>query len=58
MRQKHPNAYKAWSQDDDARLTGLFRTNAKVSTLVKEFGRQHGAINSRLIRLGLVEPDL
>ena len=57
MRQKHPNAYKAWSAEDDARLTELFRDNAKVSTLVKEFGRQRGAINSRLIRLGLVEPD-
>jgi hypothetical protein len=57
MRQKHPNAYKAWSADDDARLTELFRDNAKVSVLVKEFGRQRGAINSRLIRLGLIEPD-
>jgi ATP-dependent DNA helicase PIF1 len=58
MRQKHPNAYKPWSKDDDARLTELFRSEATVSTLVKKFGRQRGAINSRLIRLGLVEPDL
>ncbi len=58
MRQKHPNAYRVWSKEDDARLTELFRTNAKVSVLVKEFGRQRGAINSRLIRLGLIEPDL
>jgi len=57
MRQKHPNAYRAWSAEDDARLTGLFRASAAVSTLVKEFGRQRGAINARLIRLGLVEPE-
>ncbi len=57
MRQKHPNAYKPWSADDDARLTELFRGNATVSTLVTEFGRQKGAINARLVRLGLVEPD-
>ena len=58
MRQKHPNAYKPWSADDDARLTELFRDDKKVSVLVKEFGRQRGAIESRLVRLGLVEPDL
>jgi hypothetical protein len=58
MRQKHPNAYRPWSAEDDARLTDLFRSNTKVSELVKEFGRQRGAINSRLIRLGLVEPEL
>lgn len=58
MRQKHPNAYRPWSKEDDARLTELFRDNTSVSALVKEFGRQRGAINSRLIRLGLVEPDL
>ena len=58
MREKHPNAYRPWSKEDDARLTELFRNEATVLTLVKEFGRQRGAINSRLIRLGLVEPDL
>jgi hypothetical protein len=57
MREKHPNAYKPWTAEDDARLTELFRASAAVSTLVKEFGRQRGAINSRLVRLGLVEPD-
>jgi hypothetical protein len=58
MREKHPNAYRPWSKEDDARLTELFRNSAKVSTLTKEFGRQRGSINSRLIRLGLIEPDL
>jgi ATP-dependent DNA helicase PIF1 len=58
IRQKFPHAYKPWSAEDDARLTAAFHSEAKVSTLVKEFGRQRGAINSRLIRLGLVEPDL
>ncbi len=58
IRAKFPNAYRAWSKEDDARLTELFRNSAKVSVLVKEFGRQRGSINSRLIRLGLVEPDL
>lgn len=58
MREKHPNAYRPWSKEDDAQLTELFREQASVASLVKTFGRQRGAIHSRLIRLGLVEPDL
>jgi hypothetical protein len=57
MRQKYPNAYRPWSAEDDARLTEMFRADSTVSTLVKEFGRQRGAISSRLVRLGLVEPE-
>jgi len=58
VRQKHPNAYKPWSKEDDAKLTEMFRESATVPALVKAFGRQRGSINSRLIRLGLIEPDL
>ncbi|MSR70488.1 AAA family ATPase [Candidatus Kaiserbacteria bacterium] len=58
IREKHPNAYKPWSAEDDARLTELFRNSTKTSALIKEFGRHKGAIESRLMRLGLVEPDL
>lgn len=57
MRQKHPNAYRPWSKDDDAQLTEMFQNNASVALLIKTFGRQRGAINSRLIRLGLIEPE-
>ena len=58
LRQKHPNAYRPWSREEDDKLTAMFREGAKVSALVKEFGRQKGSINARLIRLGLVEPEL
>lgn len=58
LRDKHPNAYKPWSREDDDKLTAMFREGTKVSTLVKEFGRQKGSINSRLMRLALVEPEL
>lgn len=58
IRQKHPNAYRPWSREDDDKLTEMFNASAKVSDLVKQFGRQRGSINSRLVRLGLVEPEL
>jgi len=57
IRKKFPHAYRPWSAEDDARLTELFRNETSASVLSKEFGRQKGAIHSRLIRLGLVEPD-
>ncbi len=58
IRTKFPNAYRPWSKEDDAKLTDMFRESATVPVLVKKFGRQRGSINSRLIRLGLIEPDL
>ncbi len=58
LRAKHPNAYRPWTREDDDKLTAMFREGTKVSALVKEFGRQKGSINARLIRLGLVEPEL
>ncbi len=58
IREQYANAYRPWSKEDDARLTEMFNDSASVATLVKAFGRQKGSINSRLIRLGLVEPEL
>ncbi len=58
IRETYVNAYRPWSKEDDMRLTELFRDNTKIPALIKEFGRQRGSIHSRLIRLGLVEPEL
>lgn len=56
LRQKHPNAYRPWSEDDDAKLTAMFESGTGVAALVKAFGRQRGSINARLVKLGLIEP--
>ncbi len=56
LRQKHPNAYRPWTQDDDDKLTTMFEEGTGVAALVKEFGRQRGSIHARLIKLGLIEP--
>ncbi|MDB5225147.1 MAG: ATPase [Candidatus Adlerbacteria bacterium] len=58
LRAKFPNAYRPWSREDDDKLTEMFREGKSVAALVKEFGRQKGSIQARLIRLGLVEPEL
>jgi len=57
LRQKHPNAYRPWSDADDERLQQLFEQGSTPSQLQKEFGRQRGSIHARLVKLGLIEAD-
>lgn len=57
LRQKHPNAYRPWSDVDDVKLQELFERGSTPSQLQKEFGRQRGSIHARLIKLGLIEAD-
>lgn len=50
MRQKYPNAYKPWTDADDAKLIKLFGTgqSIKLGELTKQLGRQPGSIKMRL----------
>lgn len=52
-RRHHPNAYKPWTDADDARLTELAKGGATTAELCAAFGRNSGAIRSRLMKLGL-----
>jgi ATP-dependent DNA helicase PIF1 len=55
IRQKYPNAYRPWKEDDDTILRQLFKKGDTINELSKKFGRQRGSINARLIKLGLIE---
>jgi hypothetical protein len=55
IREKYPNAYKSWTEDDDQKLTQYFSEGVKRPQLAKMFGRNGGAIRSRLVHLGLIE---
>jgi len=55
IREKHPNAYRPWSKEQDEELKKLFSEGRKVLELMKIFGRKRGGINARLEKLGLVE---
>ncbi len=57
IREKFPNAYRPWSDEDDENLTTRFTDGEKMPALVKVFGRKRGAVRSRLIKLGLIEED-
>lgn len=54
-RKKHPQAYAPWTQEDDNRLELLYCEGMKVKELSKEFGRNKGAIQSRIKKLELKE---
>ena len=54
IREKHPNAFRPWSGEDDAWLRDLFKQGQATAGLAKHFGRKPGAIRSRLLKLGLI----
>ncbi len=57
IREKFPNAGRAWSKEDDEKLIEMFEAEKPMKTIIKEFGRKSGAINARLAKLGLIEDD-
>ncbi|MBI3888423.1 AAA family ATPase [Candidatus Nomurabacteria bacterium] len=55
IREKHPNAYRPWSKEQDEELGKLFKEGQKIKDLMETFGRKRGGITARLEKLGLVE---
>jgi hypothetical protein len=55
IRCQYPNAYARWSDEDDRLLGATSRRGKTIAELAAQFGRQPGAIESRLRKLGLVE---
>lgn len=51
IRQKYPNAYTKWTEKEDALLIKKYKNGYKIKELVKDLGRQPGAINSRIKKL-------
>lgn len=49
----YPNAYKPWSEDDNALLTKLYKEGTSIKELMSLFQRNRGGIASRLRKLGL-----
>lgn len=52
---KHPNAYSKWSLEDDQKLETHFCEGKSIRELSKLFGRNLGAIRSRIEKLELKE---
>lgn len=52
IRTQHPQAYRPWTEDDDVLLAHYFDKGMSVSELANKFGRNEGAIRSRLKKIG------
>jgi hypothetical protein len=55
IREAHKQAYLPWTQEDDNKLELLFCEGKKVKELAQIFGRNDGAISSRIKKLALKE---
>lgn len=48
MREEYPNAYRPWSESDDALLQKLYKKHTTLNMLTKQLGRHPGSITKRL----------
>ncbi|MFI6494284.1 hypothetical protein [Streptomyces sp. NPDC050564] len=55
-RKAHPNAYMPWTDQDEQYLAARCAQGASLAQLAREFGRNEGAIASRLMKIGAVGP--
>ncbi len=51
-----PAAGKPWTPEEEKHLRDAFASNPSIPELAEAHGRTRGAISSRLVRLGLIEP--
>lgn len=56
IRTTHPQAYRAWTAEEEAQLKKLFERGKQMKEMQEKLGRQPGGIRSRLKKLGLVSP--
>jgi ATP-dependent DNA helicase PIF1 len=55
IREKYPNAYREWNEEEDIVLAELFESGEKIKAISGKLGRNSGAIRSRLAKLGMIE---
>jgi ATP-dependent DNA helicase PIF1 len=48
------NAYKKWTQAEDADVSARYKRGESVKAIAAVLGRQEGGVRSRLIKLGLI----
>ncbi len=53
LRTKHGKSNKPWTPEQDEKLIQLFNNNTPDTEIIKQFGKNAGAIRARLRKLGL-----
>jgi ATP-dependent DNA helicase PIF1 len=54
MKEKYPNAHKAWTPSEDAELREFFASGVGIEEIAQTFNRKPGAVQMRLAKLGLL----
>lgn len=54
IREKHPQAYRPWTEAEEAELKKMFGRGKQTKEICEKLGRQPGGIRSRLKKLGLI----
>lgn len=57
IREEYPNAFHAWTKEDEMLLTSLFNEGKSIEELSVALQRQAGGIKARLEKLGLAEKE-
>ncbi len=52
---EHARAYETWDAEEEEELAIKWRQTQNLDELSEHFGRNRGAIRSRLQRLGLIQ---
>jgi len=55
LRKEYPRAYEPWTDDEQNRLVSMFKARESRGSISKALGRNTGAIEARLVKLGLME---
>lgn len=58
IREKNPNAYMRWSEDEEKKLVKLFNDGKSQTQIAKTLGRKIGGIRSRIVKLGLIDEEV
>lgn len=53
IREKHPQAYRPWTEEEEEKLKTMFTRGKQTKEMCEKLGRQPGGIRSRLKKLGL-----
>jgi hypothetical protein len=57
VQERHPNAYQAWTAEEEAELADAFHRGMTVAEMAGRHRRRPGGITARLVRLGLVRRE-
>ena len=54
IREKHQNAYRKWTPEEEAEVVSQFKSGRSIRNISALSGRQMGGIRARLVKLGLI----